>query len=161
MQRFYFTFGSDPKFPYPNGWVEVIAPNRGTACELFAKKFPNPDGENILLCSDYYTEEQFYKTGMFDEGNFRGYCHEVLRAHDKRKSVPRIELIRSKTESVDVFARFYLEYIVSATFDGDWCDEKCAIRSDCQYKNEIECIKNWLGQKVFADIPEQEEKNES
>lgn len=31
MNRYFYTFGSDPGFPYQNGWVEVRAASREEA----------------------------------------------------------------------------------------------------------------------------------
>lgn len=60
MQKFYFTFGSDPQFPYGrDDYVMVKAESGLQACNLFRAVHPNRKGSNFLNCSEVYTEEQF------------------------------------------------------------------------------------------------------
>ena len=76
MQRFFYTFGSDKKFPYQKGWVEVRAADREESHEKFRARFPdrNPDCINCSFC---YTEEQWRK--MDPENTWQGYrCHEII-----------------------------------------------------------------------------------
>lgn len=40
MNKFFYTFGSDEKFPYQNGWVEVHAADWNEAHEKFRARFP-------------------------------------------------------------------------------------------------------------------------
>lgn len=75
--RFYFTFGTDGRYPFQGGWVEVIADDMEQAINLYNEKYPKLDGV-FVNCAKYYTEEQFKKTGMFVNGNFGAYCHEVV-----------------------------------------------------------------------------------
>lgn len=78
MKRFYFTFGTDPKFPYHGGWVEVLAPNMKDAVNAFKTHFPTLDDSNVLNCADYYTEGDFIRYGFLQEGNFGERCHAVI-----------------------------------------------------------------------------------
>lgn len=41
--RFYFTFGSDERFPYQNTYIIIDAPNRTKAHKAFREKFPDRD----------------------------------------------------------------------------------------------------------------------
>lgn len=41
MKTFYFTFGTDPEYPYCGGWVEIIADDLGKATRVFKRLFPN------------------------------------------------------------------------------------------------------------------------
>lgn len=75
LNKYYFTFGTDPKYPYYGGWVTVIAENIKQAGAFFMARFPN---ENSLLCADYYTAEEFRETPMYKGGNFGQYSHEVI-----------------------------------------------------------------------------------
>lgn len=77
MDVFYFTFGSLEQFPYQGGWVEVWALTLHEAIEKFKAKHPNVR-ENILNCSDYYTEEQFKVSEMWKSGNRGKWCHDVI-----------------------------------------------------------------------------------
>lgn len=55
-----FTFGSDERYPYQGGYVEIAAPSIQAACTIFQAYYPDRvDG--ILNCSDYYTAAEFEK----------------------------------------------------------------------------------------------------
>lgn len=56
---FYFTFGSDEKYPYPNGCVVVYAENLGKACKKFKEKFPHPYDKGVLNCAFYYEQKDW------------------------------------------------------------------------------------------------------
>lgn len=56
--RFYFTFGSDPGFPYQNTYLMVMADTKQEAIRKFRKKYPDRH-ENIFNCSFVYSEEQW------------------------------------------------------------------------------------------------------
>lgn len=58
MKTFYLTFGQ--KYPWRNGWVEVLAPDYETARELVVEIFD-------AKWSSLYTEEHFNKE-MFPAG---------------------------------------------------------------------------------------------
>jgi len=78
MQTFYFTYGTDPAYPFQGGWTEIKAPDRPSACKAFQIFHPNREGSpNLLNCADIYPQEQFLK--IFDsDGNFGAFCHEVI-----------------------------------------------------------------------------------
>ena len=80
MKRFYFTYGSDPHYPFLHGWTEVIAPDEATACAVFRCYHPCRKGRNLLdlNCAWVYTESGFKKTGMFTSPSPKDYCHEVI-----------------------------------------------------------------------------------
>lgn len=79
LNKFYFTFGSDEKFPFQGGWVEVHAKDLRWAIEIFRRKYPDRDDYGCLNCADYYSEEDF---DMLETGNRGAFCHEVLRAYE-------------------------------------------------------------------------------
>ena len=62
--KFYYTFGTDPRFPFYRGWVEVIADNRDKADALFRAMWPDRT-PGILNCAFVYTEERFKTTPMY------------------------------------------------------------------------------------------------
>lgn len=75
MQKFYYSFGSDPQFPFQNGWIIIEAPDIRTAHEIFIKHFPCRR-DNILNCSFYYTEKQW--AAMDVEHTWHGYqCYGI------------------------------------------------------------------------------------
>jgi len=58
---YFFTFGSLKSFPYQNGFIVIYAKDIKSAARIFKSKFPNPMDSDVLLCSDYYTKEQWKK----------------------------------------------------------------------------------------------------
>ena len=72
LHNYYFTFGSDPKFPFYKGYLIVKAESINVACDKFEKKYPGSLPYTIN-CSAYYTEEQ-WKNIKHD----MGICHEVI-----------------------------------------------------------------------------------
>lgn len=77
--KVYYTFGSDPRFPFSGGWVEVEASTMKEAHIVFRPNFPDRE-PGILNCSDYYTEAQFNDTDMPVTGNRGAFCHRRLAA---------------------------------------------------------------------------------
>lgn len=74
LKDFYFTFGSDPHFPYQNGYVIVKADDLQGAILKFCSKFPNRH-VNCMNCAFFYTEAQWkIITKKYDMGK----CHEAI-----------------------------------------------------------------------------------
>jgi len=61
MERFYFTFGTDPAFPFGEGsYVIVLAADINKAVDKFIARHPSrPGQEGIANCAFYYSEQQF------------------------------------------------------------------------------------------------------
>ena len=79
MARFYFTYGSDERFPFQYGWTEIEAPSRALACAVFREHHPDRDPEEPCLnCVDVYTEEEFKNTPEFMQVNWRDRCRERI-----------------------------------------------------------------------------------
>lgn len=78
-KKFYFTFGTDPQFPFYKGWVEVFAEDRSQAAKIFNSHFP-PRQEGIVNCAFIYPQEEFEKTDMFTNRSWGG-CHQILSAN--------------------------------------------------------------------------------
>lgn len=57
LHNYYFTFGSDPKFPFYKGYLIVKAESINVACDKFEKKYPGSLPYTIN-CSAYYTEDR-------------------------------------------------------------------------------------------------------
>lgn len=77
--KVYYTFGTDSRFPFCGGWVEVEAPTMKEAHAVFRANFPDRE-PGVLNCSDYYTEDQFNDSDMPETGNRRAFCHCRLYA---------------------------------------------------------------------------------
>lgn len=60
-KKFYFTFGSDPGFPYPNAYIIILAEDEPDAIKKFRGKFQDRN-EGVINCSFWYTEEQWRET---------------------------------------------------------------------------------------------------
>jgi len=78
MNRYFYTFGSDPKFPYQNGWVEIHADSLDEADKKFRTRFPDrPGHEGIMNFSFSYNEKRWGE--MDPEHTWTGYrCYEVI-----------------------------------------------------------------------------------
>lgn len=79
LNRYYFTYGTDPRYPYSGGWTEIIAPDAKTACSIFSAVHPDRV-EGLLNCAFLYPEKEFIKTEMYRDGdNFGHGCRETIR----------------------------------------------------------------------------------
>lgn len=77
--KIFYTYGSDDKYPFYGGWVEVEADSIKQAHALYRASYPDKVN-GILNCADYYTEEQFIGTGMIETGNRGAYCHRKIKS---------------------------------------------------------------------------------
>lgn len=76
MNKYFYTFGSDPKFPYQNGWVEIHADSWEKAHEKFRAKFPDRH-QNTLNCAFFYDEKRWAE--MNPEQIWHGWkCWEII-----------------------------------------------------------------------------------
>ena len=78
MVRIYYTFGTDPRYPYIGGWVTVESGSLEKAHRIFRAYCPDRT-PGVLNCADYYTEEEFMRTGMYQAGNHGAFCHRKVR----------------------------------------------------------------------------------
>lgn len=84
IKHYFFTFGSDERYPYQGGYVEIAAPSIQAACTIFRAYYPDRvDG--ILNCSDYYTAAEFEKTGMKETGNRGAGCHCIIGPQSRKE----------------------------------------------------------------------------
>ena len=60
-KRFYYTFGTDPRYPYKGGYVVIEAKDEDQADKVFRAYYPdrNPDLP-CLNCAFVYPEEEFF-----------------------------------------------------------------------------------------------------
>lgn len=79
--RYYFIFGEDDTkfskhFPYPDGWVEVVAASIDEAFRKFRTQYPDVY-EGILNCSMFYDESGW--ASMFPEKRWPNWsCQKVI-----------------------------------------------------------------------------------
>lgn len=86
MKNFYYTFGTDPQFPFGiEDYVVIEAVNINMANHIFMAKYPGPH-ENLVNCAFYYTEEEFnrfrdkYYKGIEPSDVIRVQTHEDIAA---------------------------------------------------------------------------------
>ena len=77
LSNYYFTFGTDGRYPSRGGWVQIETESMNQAMEVFQQRFPGLTPE-MLNCADYYTQAQFERTDMARNGNFHAGCHMKL-----------------------------------------------------------------------------------
>ena len=76
MHKYFYTFGSDPKFPYQCGWVEVHANSWEEAHQKFRARFPDRH-KGTLNCAFFYGEDRWAE--MNPEKTWHGWkCWEVI-----------------------------------------------------------------------------------
>ena len=78
LNSYYYTFGSDPGFPYRNGWAVVKASSREEADRKFRSRFPDrPGHEGTMNYSFCYTKERWNQ--MDPEHTWTGWkLYEVI-----------------------------------------------------------------------------------
>lgn len=62
LHPYYFTFGSDPNFPFQDGYIVIYARGRSEACKMFNHIFGERDG--MVNCSFIYNEEEWKKATL-------------------------------------------------------------------------------------------------
>lgn len=78
MKNFYFTYGSNPQFPFSYGCSRVVANDKHEACMIFRTYHHDVNG--AINCAFIYTEEQFNKAKTRCSSSF-SFEHEVLEAN--------------------------------------------------------------------------------
>lgn len=81
MNSYYYTFGTDERYPYQGGWIQVFAETMKEANQLFRKYYPDRH-EGILNCAMVYEQEEFPRS-MLINGNLGWYCHRALGTYDE------------------------------------------------------------------------------
>lgn len=79
MAKFYFTYGTNPEFPYQGGWTEIEAENSSRAQIAFRYFHPNREGSPYLNCAGMYDDQAFAATIMSGIKNCFGHaCREQI-----------------------------------------------------------------------------------
>ena len=76
LSNFYFTYGTDEYYPFYGGWTKIAAPSKNIALDYFVAIHPN--NGNCLNCACYYTEDEFKRTSMYENGNLGAREHEYI-----------------------------------------------------------------------------------
>ena len=82
-QNFYFTYGTDPRFPFFRGFSVIIAPSQEAACAIFRQYHPCRTGSTALNCAWIYSEKAFLETGTASGKYSEEFCHEVIGPADQ------------------------------------------------------------------------------
>ena len=86
MEKFYFTYGTDPGYPFRGGWTLIEAPSFDIAIQIFRAFHPDRQESGCINCADYYRAGYFEQSESYKNGNFGGYCHEIIRvSHELTK----------------------------------------------------------------------------
>lgn len=88
MEALYFTFGSDPGYPYGRGeYVLAVGGSRKDCIDAYKERHPNRPGSDAINCADYYTEKE-WKEHVRDDW-FQGVCpSEVILSGTAYGEVP-------------------------------------------------------------------------
>lgn len=103
QQSFFYTFGTDSRFPYQKGWVEVQAEDRPKADALFRNRFPDVH-KGVLNCSFVYTKEQFEKNLQKEYTMFPDWriCHDFISTDPKAKPLIEVsDVVQKKSPLAD------------------------------------------------------------
>ena len=77
--KVFYTFGSDDRFPFCGGWVEVEAPSMKEAHAIFRANYPDRQ-PGILNSTDYYRESKFTASDKLSTGTRGAYWHRKVSA---------------------------------------------------------------------------------
>ena len=77
MEKYYFSFGTDPLYPFCNGYIIIEAPDGKAAREIFRAYFPNRPNSSAINCAFVYNEEQFMKD--WDWCWSKSKCHGIIK----------------------------------------------------------------------------------
>lgn len=72
LHNFYFTFGSNPDFPYPGGYLIVKAFDLNAAIEKYRAMYPDVN-ENVVNCAFFYSENEWKRINASV-----GECWEII-----------------------------------------------------------------------------------
>lgn len=73
---FFFTFGSDEKYPYRHGYIIIRADDIGEAILKFQEKYPDREpGISTINCAFYYNEAEWIQVGE----RHHERCHEIIK----------------------------------------------------------------------------------
>lgn len=106
---YYFTYGTDNRYPFHSGWTEVEAESYDQAVEGFQAFHPNRFGSDCINCAGIYGEESFSRKRVAKEGNFGRKCVERIHVSYTESSKEIDENI-VKVAVTTVYAREPVEF---------------------------------------------------
>ena len=79
MSKFFFSYGTDPAYPFLGGWTEIEAPRQSDACTIFKMYHPDrPESAGRLNCSDIFTESEFRDNKAYVDAHCGRGCREII-----------------------------------------------------------------------------------
>lgn len=101
MPKFFFSLGTDPKFPYEGGWIEVEAPSLGAAQAAYQEFHPNRENSSCINCAFMYSEREWVNTPMaIDNDCFGHACREKISVTFER--IPAYDGETLKTKIINI-----------------------------------------------------------
>lgn len=87
MAKFFFTYGTDPRFPYQGGWTEIEAEDSHAAVSAFRKFHPDRENSDAYNFAGIYSEKSWAKTEMSQKNScFDHSCRESIRVTVDRET---------------------------------------------------------------------------
>ena len=74
IKKWFFTFGTYLGFPFQRGWVEIEAPTREQAVQVFRAYWPDRT-PGTVNCAFIYSEDEFKETRMYKGEYPEEHCH--------------------------------------------------------------------------------------
>lgn len=86
MAKFYFTYDTNPEFPYQGGWSEIEADSGIEAIIAFQRFHPNREGSPFYNFYFQYSEAEWKSTPMMQKNDFFGHgCRERIVVTNERE----------------------------------------------------------------------------
>lgn len=79
---YYYTYGTNDKYPFVGGWTEIVANSHAVANQVFKRIHPNLTNPEYLNCCGVYLHDEIVNTTMFRDGNFGRHAHERIIVND-------------------------------------------------------------------------------
>lgn len=115
---YYFTYGTDNRFPFHSGWTEVEAESYDQAIAAFQAFHPNRFGSDCINCAGIYGEESFSRKRMAKEGNFGRKCVERIRVSSMESSKDiDVNIVRVTVSTIYVREPVEYDALAEATED--------------------------------------------
>lgn len=85
MNRYFYTFDSDERFPYQGGYIEIRADSWMEADIAFRKFHPDRPGScGAINCTGWYSEEEWHETRMATNPDCM--LHEIITVEHEEEA---------------------------------------------------------------------------
>ena len=167
MNKYYFTFGSDERYPFQNGHLIVEANDINDAIKCFQKHYPNRPNSDTINCAFYYSEKQWsnvLKRGFHIGEKPKEILVANIISHFKEQMEDEYFIYKTSfaNENVTFMGKDeYGYYRMQREFENGE-EEKSVHYFACLEKMESYCD-SWYGEGWFSFVEEQynQEKTET